>query len=267
MSLEPQAIGIVLLDEIEKSARDVIYALYQVIDKGEWTNKRLDSRGAHTDVISCNNLIFIMTTNACDVDISMYVKRHPYIYNAVSDDMEEHAANLSHRIRNTLQYMHPFTEAFIGRVGTIVPFLPMARGMPDVDGIMQSECMTVAKLLIERQQEKFASGALTGVKQLVSADTKHQMAKIVVKEAIHEAGVRAIQAAVEQKMSHRVINAALLERGGIEEGSHVRYFTREAGQEIDFRVEDLSKLEKEPEDDENDEGNFDKIEEDADWYG
>jgi ATP-dependent Clp protease ATP-binding subunit ClpA len=57
--LEPKAVGVVLLDEIEKAKRDVIYALYQVIDEGEWTNKRLGSReNAMTDVIPCNNLIF-----------------------------------------------------------------------------------------------------------------------------------------------------------------------------------------------------------------
>jgi hypothetical protein len=41
MSLEPASLGIVLLDEIEKAGRGVIHGLYQVIDKGEWTNKKL----------------------------------------------------------------------------------------------------------------------------------------------------------------------------------------------------------------------------------
>ena len=41
MSVEKQAVGIVLLDEIEKAAQDVIHALYRVIDKDEWTNKRM----------------------------------------------------------------------------------------------------------------------------------------------------------------------------------------------------------------------------------
>jgi ATP-dependent Clp protease ATP-binding subunit ClpA len=34
MSLEPDALGIVLLDEIEKAKQGVIHGLYQVIDKG-----------------------------------------------------------------------------------------------------------------------------------------------------------------------------------------------------------------------------------------
>ncbi|KAL3902147.1 MAG: hypothetical protein SGARI_005964, partial [Bacillariaceae sp.] len=86
----------------------------------------------------------------------------------------------------------------------------------------------------------FATSSFADVKQLISPRTKHQMAKIVVKEAIKEAGVRAIQAAVEQKMGDRVLDSVLLEKGGIEDGSHVRYFTREEAESIDFRVEDLT---------------------------
>ena len=53
MSLDPGALGIVLLDEIEKASQGVIHGLYQVIDKGEWTNKRLTSgRGTQTETIA-----------------------------------------------------------------------------------------------------------------------------------------------------------------------------------------------------------------------
>ncbi|CAB9498151.1 protein ClpB [Seminavis robusta] len=263
MSLEPQAVGIVLLDEIEKASQGVIHALYQVIDKGEWTNKRLGSHGAQTDVIPCQNLIFIMTTNACDIDITEFVKQNPDIYNAVGDELNQLASDLSLRIRNTLQFMYPFTEAFLGRIGRIVPFLPMANGNPDLQGIMHGESLTVAKLLIERQQEKFADSTFADIQQLVSPGTKHQIAKIVVNEAIAEAGVRGIQSLVEQKMGDRVLDAVLLERGGIEDGSHVRYYTREEAQEIDFRVEDLTEME---EDDIAEEENFNMLD-DADLFG
>ena len=40
-------------------------------------------------------------------------------------------------------------------------------------------------------------------------------------------------------MGHRVLDSVLLEKGGIEDGSHVRYFTREEEKAIDFRVEEL----------------------------
>ena len=44
--------------------------------------------------------------------------------------------------------------------------------------------MAVAKLLIEREQEKFAATPFPDVKQVVSPRTKDQIAKIVVKEAV-----------------------------------------------------------------------------------
>ena len=35
----------------------------EVLDKGEWTNKRLEGgAGAQTQLVSCNNIIFILTT-------------------------------------------------------------------------------------------------------------------------------------------------------------------------------------------------------------
>ena len=122
--------------------------------------------------------------------------------------------------------------------------------------------MTVAKLLIEREQEKFATASFADVKQFISPRTKHQMAKIVVKEAVREAGVRAIQMAVKQKMGNRVLDSVLLEKGGIEDGSHVRYSTREEDQKIDFRVEEL----KEAANDVEEEETYDTVE-DADMFG
>jgi energy-coupling factor transporter ATP-binding protein EcfA2 len=67
MSEKKESLGIVLLDEIEKAKQCVIHGLYQVIDKGEWTNKKLsEGKGVQTETISCHNIIFIMTTNAAD---------------------------------------------------------------------------------------------------------------------------------------------------------------------------------------------------------
>lgn len=263
MSQQSQAIGIVLLDEIEKAEQNVIHALYQVIDKGEWTNKQLTSHGSQTDVIPCHNLIFIMTTNACDFEITKFVKAHGHIYDAIGADFEDLASNLSANLRSILQYQEPFTKAFLGRVGQIVPFLPMANGDPDIQGKMFGETMTVAKLLIERQQENLADGSITEVEQVVSAKTKHQMARIVSKEAIQDAGVRSIQLIVKQKMSDRIMDSLLLERGGIEGGSQIQYFAREETLGIDFWVKDLKSTKKEEEAQEND----DSLHNDADIFG
>lgn len=61
MSQRPESVGVVLLDEIEKAGEDVIYGLYQVIDKAEWTNKKMsEGKDGHTETVSCFNIIFIM---------------------------------------------------------------------------------------------------------------------------------------------------------------------------------------------------------------
>jgi ATP-dependent Clp protease ATP-binding subunit ClpA len=213
MSLVPDAMGIVLLDEIEKANQSVIHALYQVIDKGEWTNKRLSGKGAQTSIIPCHNLVFVMTTNAADFQIMEFVnEKKDSIYTSVSDEFEELGTDLSTRIRNILQFNYPFTEAFIGRVGRIIPFLPMANGDHDAQHPLLGEMMTVAKFLIERQQDKFSHSNSTRVQQWITAKTKHRMAKIVLRQSIQEAGVRSIQQAVEAHMGNRMVDSLLLEQ-------------------------------------------------------
>jgi DNA polymerase III delta prime subunit len=253
LSCEPDAMGIVLLDEIEKASQGVIHGLYQVIDKGEWTNKQL-GRGMQTETIPCHNLVFIMTTNACDDDIQAYTTKHQEIYVLDGEDFEDLGDELEGRLRNVLRYSSPFTDAFIARVGIIVPFLPMATGDPEVQHPLVGESMTVAKLLIERQQDKHSSSTTAKVHQLISAKTKHRMARIIVKDSIPEAGVRSIQRLVEAKMGDRMVHTMLLEKGGIQEGSRVEYYAKEEDKKIDFRAKlgGVDQEESESDDDESD---------------
>jgi ATP-dependent Clp protease ATP-binding subunit ClpA len=237
MSQEPESLGIVLLDEIEKAKQGVIHGLYQVIDKGEWTNKKLqEGKGTQTETVSCHNVIFIMTTNAADRLILDFAAKRPDVYTAKQDALEEIQSVLECNIRKKLQKTYPFTDAFMGRVGRVVPFLPMANGDPKAH-ILQGEMITVAKLLIEREQEKLSMRSGVDVNQLVSSSTKHRMAKIIVQESIVEAGVRSIQKGVETKMGNRMIHALLLEQGGITQGGQVRYSANEEERRIDFRTE------------------------------
>lgn len=189
MSMRPDAVGIVLLDEIEKADEDVIYGLYQVIDKAEWTNKKLaEGRDGHTETVSCFNIIFIMTTNAADKVILDYAKSKK-VYTADEMDLEEFRANLEHKVRSTLQTTRPFNGAFVARVDSLVPFLPMSQSVQYEDPLL-GEMMAVAKMFIEREQEHpSAVGKLAEVDQLITTETKHHMAEIIVREAIPEAGV------------------------------------------------------------------------------
>ena len=247
MAQDPDARGIVLLDEIEKAEREVIHALYQVLDKGEWTNKKLrDGSEAQTEIVSCHNVIFIMTTNAADKLILDMLKKdgsNQYYTVKGADDIDETIDFLENRVKKELQVTYPFTEAFMGRVGPVVPFFPMSAGDPKNHPLL-GESMTVAKLLIERQQEKFmAEKGREGVCQIISAKTKHDMARIIVDGAIVEAGVRAIQQGVDRKMGNRMMNALAREKQGIKDGSHVRYSASTEEKKIDFRIEEFGSQE------------------------
>ncbi|KAL3910464.1 MAG: hypothetical protein SGILL_007677 [Bacillariaceae sp.] len=264
-------LGIVLLDEIEKASQEVIHALYrkctticllvelyieiccnahddsliffvsEVLDKGEWTNKRLESGvGAQTQVVSCRNIIFILTTNAATDVIEEHARGAQVLYTAASAiEAQKKQQELEFLLRCELQSKYPFTDAFIARVDRIVPFLPMARGVdPAIDHPLMAEAMTVAKMLIEKEQNKLQNADLQlSVIQTISARNKHSMAKLAVAGSIEEAGVRSIQKYVATAMGHQMKHALLLKDGGIASGSEVRYAADEETMMVDWRLE------------------------------
>jgi ATP-dependent Clp protease ATP-binding subunit ClpA len=219
--------GVVLLDEIEKADKTVIHALYQVIDKGEWTNKRQDqdedAAGNQTQVVSCRNIIFVMTTNAANSIILDYARSKNRVYTCPPQELDDAAEELQASVRRQLQVSAPFTGAFVGRIGAVIPFLPMCNGDPN-EHPLKGEMMTVAKLLIEREQEKVGRGSeLMQLNQILTPSTKQSMATILVERAIPEAGVRSIQMHVGDYMGKKLLHARLLETGGLQTGADIRY--------------------------------------------
>ena len=96
-------------------------------------------------------------------------------------------------MQNVLQYRHPFTEAFIGRIGKVVPFLPMGNEKDKPEPLLK-ETITVAKFLIEREEENVTGGRNDiEMKVLISPETKENMARIITRRAIQGSGVRGIQ--------------------------------------------------------------------------
>jgi ATP-dependent Clp protease ATP-binding subunit ClpA len=169
MAAEPEALGVVLLDEIEKAEKSVIHGLYQVLDKGEWTNKRLNESGDQTSTIPCYNVVFIMTTNAADKCIRDFFKDKG-MYTYKGERFDSALETLERSIVKTLQQTFPFTDVFINRIGRVVAFSPMCKDSNTTRGCcLLKETETVAKILIERALE-----AGINVKQNITADTKEK---------------------------------------------------------------------------------------------
>lgn len=235
MASEPDMLGIVLLDEIEKAHQDVIHGLYQVFDKGEWTNKKLERGRSQTITIPCHNLIFIMTTNAADLHVCDYAAEKQ-VHSLVADDLEDTTYDVERRIRTVLQHRYPFTGAFIGRISRVVPFFPMASGDLD-EGLLQGEMMVIAKLFIEREQERLNMNGMFMVDQSVSAKEKHKMARMIVAQSNPESGVRSIQNGIEAHMGKKMRHLLLVEKGGIRSGAEVRYWANESEKKIGFNID------------------------------
>ena len=236
MSEEPKSIGIVLLDELDKAKRDVCSALYQVLDKGEWTNKKLQNDvDKQTKVISCKNIIFIMTANVADEDIVKYAKKHDEIYTAAPNDLEYLADDAEDFLAKSLRKSGKFADAFWGRIECFIPFFPLSKGT-STSNILCKELDTVAHFLIEREIE-YPRGWDDDIKQKLSAATKKKMVEIIVGRAIAESGIRSVQKLVNTKMSKRLLHAALspAKCGGIGARSSIHYHADVDNEKIFFR--------------------------------
>lgn len=210
----------------------------EVIDRGEWTDKKLtDGSSGHTKIVPCGNIIFIMTTNSATELICEHASRSNRLHtgDAHPADLEEEQMMLESNIRQKLMRTNPFTDAFIGRVDRVVPFFPMARGGPDNHPLMD-ESLAIAKMLIEQEQNKMKGSSIGNVEQFVDAKTKHAMARLAIMESIPEAGVRSIQKIISTKMGNRMKHALLVEQGGIVSGSSVRYSANEELKKVDWQV-------------------------------
>lgn len=239
MASNTNSIGVVLLDEIEKADKSVIYGLYQVLDKGEWTNKQLEDGRAQTEVITCRNIIFIMTTNAADTLIDTYTGKHQDLYTGDMDDLEDTLDEFSSQILSKLQTTFPFTAAFVGRISKVIPFLPMARGHDDfAEEPLLQEMKTVAKLIIEREEEAVTGGREDiCMKVGISPVVKDQMANTIVRNSIPQAGVRGIQKVARDKVSKKLMHKCVLEKkkGGIGNGSSLTFSVDKDQDRIRFR--------------------------------
>lgn len=244
-SNEPDTIGVVLLDEIEKADQDVIHGLYQVFDKGEWTNKRLnDGRAGQTEVVSCANIIFIMTTNAADSFILREAERTENHYTAPARSesgsslktIGECAESLESAVRLRLRASYPFTDAFLGRVSCVIPFLPLSNGDPDKNKLL-GEMLTISKCFIEMRIDgmRGENGPMK-LSPNVSNKEKHKMAKIIVSNVIPSAGVRSLEKCVGNEVEKKMLHDCLLKDGGVSRGSSVSFFCNEAKKTIDYRA-------------------------------
>lgn len=237
MSGETEKIGVVVLDEFDKVEKEIVTGLYQVFDRGEWTNKQLtQDNGSQTSVVSCKNIIFVMTVNAADSCIVQYVKDHPEIYSSPKEEMMMHGHELESKIQKALQSTYPFTSAFLGRVNCFVPFLPMSTAVDPIDSILDCEMMVIAKLLIEREKENVENASRMMVTTDLDSQMKHSLASFIVKKSSAETGVRSIQTNVEKYIGKQLMDRCLLDVGGLSIGSEVRFSVDDDSNRISFRA-------------------------------
>ncbi|GFH41269.1 AAA family ATPase [Lactococcus insecticola] len=116
--------SVLLLDELEKSDKAVVNLLLQVLD-----DARLSDEYGRT--ISFNNVIVIMTTNTGTEVFREIAKTVDAIdYDSTTDRAKKKKLrDISMRINGSLIANPIFETAVLGRVNSIVPFMPLKRGV------------------------------------------------------------------------------------------------------------------------------------------
>lgn len=215
-------IGVVLLDEIDKARSNVHSGLYQVLDKGEWTNKKLE-RGSsdQTTIVNCRNIVFIMTTNLADSLIEDYSKDNLQLYTESFEKMEGRADELQDLMSNHLSNF--FSNAFLGRISCLIPFFPLSNGDRDRDKTISCEVNCITRFLIERKMEDLHT--FTGIEAEKNEMTEEKISKIIAKRFQSECGVRSIQKLVDHYVGRKVHHVGLLEQkyGGVAFNSTVSF--------------------------------------------
>lgn len=113
------------------------------------------------------------------------------------------AEEIQANVRHQLQVSAPF-GTFVGRIGNVVPFLPICNENAD-DHPISGEMMTVAKLLIKREQEKISVGSeLMHLNQFLTPAAKHGMATILVQGTTLDAAVRSLQKLVKDHLGKKL---------------------------------------------------------------
>ena len=139
----PGTVGVVVLDNIELADDGIVKTLHRLIDKGVWTRGR-----------PLHNLIFLMTTNVCNSKVQSFVHQHDYIYGAIGGELDDLGFELSSQLRGVLHDNTLLTWDFLERTDLIVPFLPLAKGIPDEseapeDDLINCESMIAAQVFME----------------------------------------------------------------------------------------------------------------------
>ena len=148
--------GIILIDEIEKSSREAINNLLQVLDDARLTAPQNPNR-----VISFTGNIIIMTTN-----LGSEVYQHNKRYDKEGDWID------TELIYKALVDDPRFEQAVLGRVDAIVPF----NGLPEsaIEKIAKKELMTNLLMITTSKRQFFVSDDIIPyiVKDRTSADTE-----------------------------------------------------------------------------------------------
>jgi ATP-dependent Clp protease ATP-binding subunit ClpC len=189
--IKRQPYSVVLLDEIEKAHPDILNLLLQVLDDGQVT----DSYG---DMVDFKNTIVIMTSN---IGSAALVNKARLGFTGGRQDEERKTREET--VFNELKRTLP--PEFINRVDELIVFEPLT----------DEELFEIAKLMVEQLNETLAD---KGIRLCPTDDVYRWLVETTCQDRSYGARPlrRAIQKALEDKLSEKVIQGDLDGMGDIE---------------------------------------------------
>uniref|UniRef100_A0A7S0A6Y5 AAA+ ATPase domain-containing protein n=1 Tax=Pyrodinium bahamense TaxID=73915 RepID=A0A7S0A6Y5_9DINO len=227
-------VGVVLLDEFEKTGKDVWEQLLNVVDKGEYTDKRLEETGNQTRIINTTKVLFIATTNALDPAIERLVnsehmagdkKGLDEIQRTLERDLRPEAAN-------------KFTPAVAGRMDAIIPFLPFEEDVGK-DVLNREVCVLIdmnIQRLIDRHSDKQKNGHCS-IDIFIEPSDREEIRNMALEFRQPAEGARSIARNLRRWVSDPVKSKWI--QGDVECGGEVKLSVRPDMRSIDVEIKSV----------------------------
>lgn len=197
--------AIVLFDEFEKANKDLHEKLLNVIDRGQFTDKKL-AHGSQTRTVDCSKILFLFTTNAFDPYIMAFAKLNKTkLSDIMCLEMKDAVKRLQQKLRGEMCSV--FSKPFAGRIADVIPFLPFTNAAPGSDAsilndevrVLVGQELTNAQHSLREQTNKIANVVL----EFASPADQSRLCRILKGTYDPETGMRGVQNEIKVQITGR----------------------------------------------------------------
>ncbi|KAK7402960.1 hypothetical protein QQX98_011270 [Neonectria punicea] len=203
---------IIVMDEFEKTTREIHQALLLPFDNSEYQNRRDHGK------VDCSNTIWILATNALNDEILDFCEENEAIFGEDDEEKLQLTKKLSRELRDAL--LRYFSAPVTGRVSDLVPFLPFSEGEQAV--VTHKSLLELSDKLRRRLQAGSKEKLVGDIRLSIRRDAT--VCRLLAQANYHKKlGARSLVAGAK-KVERIVLNTYLDEDEEIRENGGLRDF-------------------------------------------